>query len=132
MQLATGNMELQQLAAEAKENIKKTWEGLLHKAQVPDRSAPLEVGKYDGKKDDGKTKIVFEKKGLSDPEHPAVFLCVYIYQMENFAYAELNRSCRYKDELKVPTLGPWAMALNFIITGAQQHRSVSSEFDCNK
>ena len=52
--------------------------------------------------------------------------------MENFAYAELNRSCRYKLESKLPTLGPWALALSAIIDGAQSNRSVSCAYDCNK
>ena len=115
MQLATGNMEQQQLAAEARDNIKNTWQALLQEAQVSDRSAPLEVGEYESKIENGKNKYVFEKKGLYDPNHPAVIVCLFIYQMENFAYAELNRSCRFKIESKVPTLGPWACALNLII-----------------
>ena len=92
----------------------------------------MEVGEYDSEMKDGKFKLIIEKKGLYDPNHPAVILCLYIYQMENFAYAELNRSCRYKDESKLPTLGPWACALNEIIGAAQQHRPLSCLYDCNK
>ena len=102
MQLATADMEQQQLAAEARDNIKNTWQALLQEAQVTDRSAPLETGECENKVEDGKLKFVCEKKGLFDPNHPAVILCVYIYQMENFAYAELNNSCRFKIQSKVP------------------------------
>ena len=49
MQLATGNMEQQQLAAEARDNIKNTWQALLQEAQVTDRSAPLERGEFEHK-----------------------------------------------------------------------------------
>ena len=49
--------------------------------------------------------------------------------MENWAYAELNRACRFKDKSKVPTLGPWAMALSEVINGAQINRTDVEKFD---
>ena len=52
--------------------------------------------------------------------------------MENFAIYELNRASRFKDESKLVTLGPWAMALGHIIAGAQQNRKDLSKYDHNK
>ena len=52
-----------------------------------------------------------ESIGVSDAYHPVTTLCLFIYKMENFAYSELNKSCRFKDPSKIPTLGPWAAAL---------------------
>ena len=43
------DVEAQQLAKEAKDNIKKTWETLLQEAQVPDRNAPLVLGNWEKK-----------------------------------------------------------------------------------
>lgn len=70
--------------------------------------------------------------GLYDPYHPVSNLIVYIYQMENFAYHELNRACRYKIESKINTLGPWAAALGETIRGAQTYRTDLDKFDHNK
>ena len=52
--------------------------------------------------------------------------------MENFAIYELNRASRFKDESKLATLGPWAMALGVIIAGAQRNRTDLSKYDHNK
>ena len=49
--------------------------------------------------------------------------------MENFAIYELNRASRFKDQSKLATLGPWAMALGWIINGAQQYRNDRSKYD---
>jgi hypothetical protein len=43
--------------------------------------------------------------------------------MENFCFSVLNRSSRFKDKTKVPTLGPWAAALFQIITYTQKKRT---------
>ena len=43
--------------------------------------------------------------------------------MENFCFSELNRSSRFKDTSKVPTLGPWAAALYQIIERTQKKRT---------
>ena len=36
--------------------------------------------------------------------HPVTIMLVFIYQMENWCYNELNRACRYKDHSKVSSL----------------------------
>ena len=56
--------------------------------------------------------------GLWDASSPVVSVLLYIYQMENFVYRELNHSSRFKDHSKVKTLGPYAKALLIIIAGA--------------
>jgi len=38
--------------------------------------------------------------------------------MENFVYKELNLASRFKDHSKVATLGPFGLALYFVIDGA--------------
>ena len=107
LKLAMGNMKEQKVHFKALANIKETWEDLLAEPQVHDRDAALE---YD----------IFANKpiGLHDPDSPVVALMVFIYQMENFAYRELNRSSRFKDNTKVQTLGPWGAALYEIIERA--------------
>ena len=79
-------------------------------AVVLDRDAPL------GEMEDCYGKLMYKDGGiLHDPTSSVVGLLVNIYQIENFCYSELNRSCRFKDTTKVKTLGPWAAALFRII-----------------
>ena len=102
LKLAMGEVKDQKSAIEAQNNIKNTWEDLLSKAKIEDRDAVL---KYD----------YDDPVGFSDPNNPVVALCVFIYQMENFVYSELNRACRFKDPSKLKTLGPFAAAMDRII-----------------
>ena len=62
------------------------------------------------------------KKILSDPEHKVVKHIIYIYSMESFIYADLNRVCREKDTTKIKFYGAFAAALSFIIHSANQNR----------
>ena len=116
IQLSMGKISQQQTILDAKANIKKTWEELLSEARVPDRDK--ELG-YDE---------------LRDPYHPVTIVCLFIYQFQSFAFSELNRACRFKDETKVPTLGPWAFALGDIIYGAQENRKGADllKYNCSK
>ena len=61
-------------------------------------------------------------KVLSDPEHKAVRHIMYIYSMESFIYADLNRVCREKDQSMIKFYGAFAAALSFIIHSANQNR----------
>ena len=61
-------------------------------------------------------------KVLSNPEHKAVKHIMYIYSMESFIYAELNRVCREKDRSKIKFYGAFAAALSYIIHTANQNR----------
>lgn len=63
-------------------------------------------------------------KVLSDPEHKAVRHIVYIYSMESFIYADLNRVCREKDKTMIKFFGAFAAALSFIIHNANHNRSI--------
>ena len=56
---------------------------------------------------------------------------VFIYQMENWCYVELNRACRYKNHSKILSLGPWAYAMSVIVSGAQRYRD-KMKYDCSK
>ena len=62
------------------------------------------------------------QKVLSNPEHKAVKHIMYIYSMESFIYADLNRVCREKDTSKIKFYGAFAAALSFIIHSANQNR----------
>ena len=106
LKLAMGNVKDQKNVLQAQANIKQTWEDLLDEAKIEDRDAVLETH-------DAKRKPI--KGGLWDPTSPVATVCLYIYQIENFCYKELNRSSRFKDETKVATLGPWAAAMAEII-----------------
>ena len=59
---------------------------------------------------------------LSNPNHRAVKLIMYIYSMESFVYDDLNRVCRQKDKSKIKFYGAYAAALSFIIHSANQNR----------
>ena len=61
-------------------------------------------------------------KILSNPEHKAVKHIIYIYSMESFIYADLNRTCREKDTSKIKFYGAFSAALSFIIHSANQNR----------
>ena len=109
LRMAMGKVKDQQKAITAQNNIKETWQELLAFANVPDRDEPLgEV--------DPECLVVYEIGGiLMDPTSPVVAVILLIYQLENFAYKELNRSSRFKDFSKVQHLGPWAASLHQII-----------------
>ena len=61
-------------------------------------------------------------KILSNPEHIAVRHIMYIYSMESFIYADLNKVCRQKDVSKIKFYGAFSAALSFIIHSANQNR----------
>ena len=69
------------------------------------------------------------QKVLSDPEHEIVMHLMYIYSMESFIYAELNRVCREKDKSKIKYYGAFAAALSFIIHSANQNRVEKKLYD---
>ena len=52
--------------------------------------------------------------------------------MQSPIFSELNRACRYKDTSKLPTLGPYAMALGRIIYETQYWRKDYEKYDCWK
>jgi len=52
--------------------------------------------------------------------------------MQSPIFSELNRACRYKDTSKLPTLGPYAKALGWIIRYTQYNRTDKEKYDCFK
>ena len=42
--------------------------------------------------------------------------------METFIYSELKKASIFKDESRIPTLGPYAAALSFVIGNANKSR----------
>ena len=101
-------------------NISKTWQELFAHSKVTDPNQPLEA---DWKRDEKGMKVVDENGdnipfGLWDAKSPVVAVIMFIYQMNNFCFKELNHSCRFKDQSKVKTLGPWAAALFRIVEQA--------------
>ena len=52
--------------------------------------------------------------------------------MQSPIFSELNRACRYKDTSKLPTLGPYAAALKYIIYLTQPERKDCEKYDCWK
>ena len=61
-------------------------------------------------------------KILSDPTHAITRHILYIYSMESFIYADMNKACREKDESKIRFYGAFAAALSYIIYDANRHR----------
>ena len=57
-------------------------------------------------------------KILSDPDHVITRHILYIYSMESFIYADMNRACRDKDRSKIKFYGAFAAALSYIIYNA--------------
>ena len=108
-----GKVSTQKSVLEAQANIAKTWQELFAHPKVTDPNQPLESG-Y---KEDEKGKLVRDENddlipiGLYDAKSPVVAVILFIYQMNNFCFKELNRSSRFKDQSKVISLGPWAAAL---------------------
>lgn len=118
-ELAMGGINKQKLIIEAKNNIAQTWHELLSLANIYDRDEELT---FDMKKG----------TGLVNPYHPVTTLCIFIYQMENYAYHELNRACRQQDRSKVATLGPWALTLGTIVYKSQSNRVDLEVYDHRK
>lgn len=54
-------------------------------------------------------------KILSNPTHKITKHILYIYSMESFIYADLNRASREKDKSKIKYYGAFAAALSYII-----------------
>ena len=59
---------------------------------------------------------------LRDPSHPVTTLLLRLYSFECFLYGTLNKAQRFGDQSKVQSLGPYAHALNEIMTNAGEER----------
>ena len=61
-------------------------------------------------------------KILSNPNHKITKHIIYLYTMESFIYADMNKACREKDETKIKFYGAFAAALSYIIYFANTKR----------
>ena len=61
-------------------------------------------------------------KILSDPYNKITRHILYLYSMESFIYADLNRASREKDKTKIKFYGAYAAALSYIIYFANTNR----------
>jgi hypothetical protein len=52
---------------------------------------------------------------LKNFDHPVTQKLLYIYSMETFIYSELKKASLKKDDTRIPTLGPYAAALSYIV-----------------
>lgn len=58
---------------------------------------------------------------LSNANHPITQHIIYLYTMQSFIYADLNKSCRQKDRKMIQFFGPMAAALGYIIHSANHY-----------
>ena len=61
---------------------------------------------------------------LSDPKNKITKHILYLYSMESFIYADLNRASRDKNKTKIKFYGAFAAALSYIIYFANTNRKV--------
>ena len=73
----------------------------------------------------GKLDKPLTSKILSDANHPITQHIIYLYSMESFIYADLNKASRKKDEKKIKYYGAFAAALSYIIYSANQNREAN-------
>ena len=59
---------------------------------------------------------------LANPHHKITQYILYLYSMETFIYADLNRATREKDESKIEYYGAFAATLSYIIYFANMNR----------
>jgi hypothetical protein len=55
------------------------------------------------------------EKILKNYKHPVTKKLLYIHTMETFIYSELKQASLSKDDSRIPTLGPYAAALSYIV-----------------
>ena len=63
-------------------------------------------------------------KILSNPDHKITKHILFLYSMESFIYADLNKATRDKDEGKINFYGAYAAALSYIIYTANKNRKI--------
>ena len=83
-----------------KEQYTDNWKFLFNKADLGPLDRPL------------------TQKILTNPRHPIVKHILYLYTMECFIYADMNKASREKDSTKIKYFGAFAAALSYIIYNA--------------
>ena len=53
---------------------------------------------------------------------------LYLHTQETFLYKDLKKASREKDESKIITLGPYALALSFILLKAKTFKKSKVDF----
>ena len=71
-------------------------------------------------------------KILSDPYNKITRHILYLYSMESFIYADLNRASREKDKTKIKFYGAYAAALSYIIYFANTKKKYEKFKEFNK
>jgi hypothetical protein len=56
------------------------------------------------------------RKILGNTSHKITQFLLYLHTQETFLYKDLKNASREKDESKIMTLGPYALALSYILT----------------
>ena len=49
---------------------------------------------------------------------------LYLHTQETFLYKELKKASREKDQSKIMTLGPYALALSYILTKSKANSKI--------
>ena len=100
-----------------KENwTNKTRYGLLKDVYVSNWEKLFTIG------DLGNLDAPLTHKVLSDPDHKVTKHILYLYSMESFIYAELNRACRDKNKCEIECYGAFAASLSYILYHANGKR----------
>ena len=64
---------------------------------------------------------------MQDYNHSVTKSLIYMHSMQTFLFSELKRASFEKDESRIPSLGPYAAALSFIICNAHKSRLNASK-----
>ena len=61
------------------------------------------------------------RKILRDTSHRITQFLLYLHSQETFLYKDLKKASREKDQSKIMTLGPYALALSYILTNSKSN-----------
>merc|ERR1712110_792076 len=90
------------------------WKNIFEDLIQTDFSRPLDMDKEDE---------------LFNPDNSVVIGLLKIYSMESFVYSTLNTATREHQEDKAETMGPFAQAFRWILTGASMSIFASNRLD---
>ena len=68
-----------------------------------------------------KLEKLLTRKILSNTSHRITQFLLYLHTQETFLYKDLKKASREKDQSKIMTLGPYALALSYILTKAKSN-----------
>ena len=64
------------------------------------------------------------RKILRNTSHKITRFLLYLHTQETFLYKDLKIASREKDQSKILTLGPYALALSYILTKAKPNSKI--------